>query len=298
MGKRRKKRRKLLWFLALPLSGLLGGVTLSYQGRGEGLHLKRSKEHKPQPASGAFVHVLSLNLAHGRGGSFHQLFLSQARIKKNLKRIAKLLRKQRPQIVALQEIDGPSFWSAPLEQGEYLAREAGFSASARGHHVQTLRLDYGTALLSRLPLKEARSFTFPASPPTFSKGFVLANLEHSGSRTGRLDVVSLHLDFARSAVRRAQIDHLIEVLRDRSDPLIIMGDFNATWEDQGLLPQLCKALKLHTWKPEAPGLITFPAFKRRIDWILASTELEFVEHQIFDEALSDHRALSARLRFR
>ncbi len=51
------------------------------------------------------IKVLSLNLAHGRGTAFNQLFVTTGQITKNLNDIAEFLETESPDIIALQEAD-------------------------------------------------------------------------------------------------------------------------------------------------------------------------------------------------
>ncbi len=170
--------------------------------------------------------VLSLNLAHGRGNSLNQLLVGDAAIRANLARIAETLIRAGADIAALQEADGPSRWSGGFDHVAHLAELAGYPVAFRGSHAESWLFDYGTALLSKRPLEDPLSFRFAPSPPTAGKGFVLAELRWPGG-----DIVSVHLDFSRASVRKAQVDELMRVLSARDHPVILAGDFNAAWEE-------------------------------------------------------------------
>jgi hypothetical protein len=53
-------------------------------------------------------------------------------------------------------------------------------------------------------------------------------------------------------------------------------------------------LKVHD--PDSEHLNTFAFRGRRLDWILISPELEFVDYRTLPETLSDHQAVVATLR--
>ena len=55
--------------------------------------------------------VMTFNMAHGRGDSFHQLLQSTDTTLDNLDAISVMLNREQPDVIALQEADGPSFWS-------------------------------------------------------------------------------------------------------------------------------------------------------------------------------------------
>jgi endonuclease/exonuclease/phosphatase family metal-dependent hydrolase len=247
---------------------------------------------KPAP----HLKVLSLNLAHGRGEALHQALEDRQTIEANLDAIAEVLRRERPDVAAFQEADGPSRWSGGFNHVEYLAGRAELPQFARGEHVHGLGLSYGTALASRHRLADAEAVTFPPSPPTFSKGFTVGTVAWPGRLDLQVDVVSVHLDFARESVRRKQIELMAEKLAHRKRPLVVMGDFNGDWSDaNGPLRLLAQRLNLQAYRPDAPGMETFPTTNARLDWILISSPLEFVEYRVLSDRVSDHRALVAVL---
>lgn len=237
------------------------------------------------PAQEPVLRVMSLNLAHGRANGRNQLLQSTTAIRANLDSVSALLRREAPHVVALQEADGPSFWSGRFDHVSHIGADAGFHCCARGANVDGLGLSYGSGLLSQLPLHDATAYSFPATPPTFTKGYILATLKWQEQD---IDVVSLHLDFARASRRTEQIDSLVRELRDRPALRIVMGDFNCDWAgDEDNLRHTAEALDLHTWEPDVEH-ITFPTTNARLDWILASPQLEFRRHVVLADVVSDH----------
>jgi endonuclease/exonuclease/phosphatase family metal-dependent hydrolase len=240
--------------------------------------------------------VMTLNIGHGRKLGPNQILQRSASIKANLKDIAQVLKRESPDLIALQEADGPSIWSGDFDHVQYLAETAAFPYSVRGEHVNGMRLSYGTALLSRSPIENAFSITFAPSPPTFSKGFIACTMEWPGETEKEIDVVSVHLDFARKSVRMKQAAEMIRRFTPRKRPMIIMGDFNCQWKERkSSLRMLTEKLGLKVYKPEATGLHTFSRFERRIDWILVSPEIEFASYKVLPDALSDHYAVVCEL---
>jgi endonuclease/exonuclease/phosphatase family metal-dependent hydrolase len=244
------------------------------------------------------LRVMTLNLAHGRSDGRHQLLQRPASIRRNLAAVSAVLQRERPHVVALQEADGPSFWSGGFDHVDFLMHDAHFAEAVRGEHVRGPRVRYGTAVLSQLPLGAPLSVTFAPSPPTLSKGFVLATLAWPGQPDLQIDVVSVHLDFLRPSVRRSQVRELVHWLAGRQRPRIIMGDFNCTFRHtDSPLAYLARALDLHAFRPQADDLETFPQRGERLDWILASHQLQFQSYETLDDAVSDHRAVVAEIRW-
>lgn len=243
------------------------------------------------------LRVVSLNLAHGRKDYWHQTFLRKSTIRANLDEVARILTQESPDVVALQEADGPSLWSGRFHHVEYLAERTGIPFYVLGDHVRRLKLSYGTALVSRHPLENTISHRFAPSPPTLSKGMVLGTIRWPGVSSLECDVASVHLDFSRKSVRGRQAAELIERLAGNQRPLILMGDFNCGFDGKDrTLMELAKELRLSAHEPLAADMISFPNNGRRLDWIMISREFEFVDYRTLPDVLSDHRAVVATVR--
>ena len=247
-----------------------------------------------QVNSNSTLRVLSLNMAHGRNDSFSQLFVSEEEIRENLAEIVEFLKRENADIVTLQEADEPSRWSGNFDHVELLAREAGYAWYTHASHVDNALGTYGTAVLSRFPISKGYQVDFNPTPPTTRKGFTLAEIEWApGTPDGKkqtIDVVSVHLDFSRRSKRIEQIEDMKDVLRQRSNPTIVLGDFNSTWaEGDRELQALAKVRKLKTHRPEANFMYTYS--DERFDWILVSEEFEFCNYYAAADTLSDHLAV-------
>ena len=90
------------------------------------------------------LRIMTVNIAHGRGESFHQLLQDTDTTVANLDSIARLLRCSGVDIVALQEADGPSFWSGNFNHVDYLANNGAFSQVDIAAHHANITVD-GTA---------------------------------------------------------------------------------------------------------------------------------------------------------
>lgn len=248
------------------------------------------------------MRVITLNVAHGRGLSFQQMLLRQRAIRANLAAAAAVLRRERPHVVALQEVDAPSFWSGRFDHVAAMSADAALRHRFAGVHMDKglggVRLSYGTALLCERPLVRAESRPFASSVVTPRKGFVVAEVPFAAAPGGRVTVASVHLDFLRARARRRQARALVEALRARPRPLIVLGDLNCQWTSrEGTLPALARELGVHAHEPTARNLATFPSKRprRRLDWILVSPDLEFRSYRVLADPVSDHLAVVAEL---
>ena len=237
----------------------------------------------PQPT----LRVVTLNIAHGRGLALSVTAVPRPMIQANLD-------------VALQEADVASAPSGGFDHVAHLATAAHYPHRFAGRHVRlgTLghRAEYGTALLSQLPLLSPVSVPFRAWPLD-TKGFVTAEIEFAGRR---LLVGSAHLDAFSTEVRLKQATCLVEYLETTDLPIVLMGDFNCEWGQSKAVQRIADGLNLHAYRLEAGDLMTFPTHNpmRRLDWILVSEDQEFVDYQTCPDQLSDHLAVTAQLRWR
>jgi hypothetical protein len=112
------------------------------------------------------LRAITINLAHGRRDSLNQLLVSEEQTRENLDDIAQYLKESKADVVALQEADKPSRWSGGFDHVAYLAEQAGFAYYTHAEHAQIWIGNYGTAVLSRWPIKEAMGLTYADTPPT------------------------------------------------------------------------------------------------------------------------------------
>lgn len=245
------------------------------------------------------LRLMTLNTAHGRGRGPHQLLQRSQRQRANLDRIAAVLRREQPALVALQEADGECVWSGGFNHVRYLAESGGLNHFVRGALVDRPGLSHGIALMSNLRLEDRLAVTFKPVPGATAKGFVISTIEWPGQPDVQVDVVSLHLEAFRPSLRERQAADLAEILADRERPLILMGDFNTHWNGRrDVLRRLATALDLDAYQPGGDGHASLPLLGRRLDWILISEEFEFVRYDTLDDTLSDHRAIVAEVALR
>lgn len=246
------------------------------------------------------LRVMTFNVAHGSKNMFGvvPLFRGAGTIKKRLRDMAAFLGKHNPDVVALQEADGPSWWSGKFHHVNYLAMYAGYPYAVLGIHVKTSRKRYGTGLISRLPMSNVISHRFKPIG-MFKKGFVIATFAWPGKPKVKVDVLSLHLDPRNKKIQTSQLREVVQMIKSRKRPVIVTGDFNTVYFGKNsALKILTEDAGLTTHKKYDPYLYThrFPS-KRRIDWIFLSKELSFVNHKIIKVKLTDHFPVMADIRY-
>lgn len=248
------------------------------------------------PASDqSLVRVMTLNAAHSRGTGFHQILQDGDTARENLAAIAAVIKREAPHVLALQELDGPSFWSGGFDHAEFLSERGGLPSYLRAENQRMAGLRYGTALMSRYNLADGEGFSFPARGVWPAKGFVVSRMESGGAAYPAVTVVSVHLDPLRPTMRHKQLRMLAEYLGASSEPTIVMGDFNCEWEEETCLQWFTDAVQLQAHSPDAPDLGTFRFGGKRLDWVLASPHFGFGDYRVLDDDLSDHRGVVAEL---
>ena len=170
----------------------------------------------------------------------------------------------------------------------------------RAVNAHSWMFNYGTAILSGWPVSETLAYNFKPSPPTINKGFLLTRMtwkpDPAIDKEINIDIISVHLDFSSQKVREKQIAEMREQLSSRNNPLIILGDFNSNWfSKKSVIKRLAENGKLQAYKPLADNLATYPGSGRRLDWILISSELEFVSYKVLPDRLSDHLMVVAEI---
>ncbi len=266
---------------------------------GSGYHSAAARQESDIPGSPAVLKVMTLNVAHGRKDAFNQMFVSEKKIRQNLMEIADIISSQDADVIALQEADGPSRWSGNFDHVAFIADQADYPYYKLETHADSWLFSYGTAILSRFPISETIAHTFKPSPPTFNKGFLLARVmwkpDPGADQAVPIDIVSVHLDFSRKKVRQNQIVELAETMTKRDYPKIILGDFNSEWFSRdSVVKQLAERAQLKVYQPDAKNLHTYlKQGGKRLDWILISNELAFVNYEVLSDVISDHQVVMA-----
>ncbi len=241
--------------------------------------------------------LMTLNTGHGRGNGLTQLLQSRKKIEKNAYKIAETVFNEKIDILALQEVDGPSFWNGGLNLIKEITEKSKFKNGIWSKNVEGLKLDYGTAILSDLSYSNAKSRTFKARPFVLPKGFTLAIFKTAEFKSG-ICVVSVHLDPLLASIRQTQSSTIIKTLKEIDKPIIIMGDFNCGYSKKSTVKMIADELDLQIWEPESKTLGTYNIGNRRLDWIMISKEFEFIDYNVLDYKISDHHAVKAVIRHR
>jgi len=220
--------------------------------------------------------------------------------KRSLKRIARVIAHERPDVVALQEVDFNRQRSGNVEQAAEIA------GLLRMHHAAPHSFregdgHYGNAVLSMHPIRLERHGILPHLDGTEPRSAMRVAIEH---RLGEFRLINTHLSFRRSD-RPLQIDALLtpDWLGEQASlgRTIICGDLNCAPRDRGFR-RLMEYLR--DTQVETPGRpkATWPTRRpfRRIDHVLISPDLAaadaYIARSIRSKRASDHYPVVADIR--
>ncbi len=245
------------------------------------------------------LRVLTFNIAHGRGLTPIQGLTSAQKIRSNLRRIAALIERLSPDVVALQEIDERSRWAGNFDHLDYLRMHAGFKHAVFGinnRRVGLLNLSYGNAVLSRHPILAAETVVF-GQRRVGEKGFVYVELDIGGRC---VPLVNLHLHFSSRAQRMRQLGLLLSWLREKHRqrgaawrvPPVVCGDFNTSSNGADATASLLSHLSdygEYALHPKTGYTFPSPLPRRTLDFIFLPPGCSDVRCEIVRSYISDHR---------
>lgn len=146
----------------------------------------------------------------------------------DLDAVAGAINRERPDIVALQEVDINTQRSGKVNQAAQLALKTGLKSFYFAKAIDHDGGDYGVAILSKYPLNDIQTYALPMDAATKGEPRVLAVAVATLPGGKKLRIASTHLDAQKSSVNRLlQIQAIDSILALDTRPCIIAGDFNA-----------------------------------------------------------------------
>jgi endonuclease/exonuclease/phosphatase family metal-dependent hydrolase len=237
------------------------------------------------------LRVLTYNIHHGEGADG----------KLDLPRIAGVIAGQKPDLVALQEVDVKTRRTSSVDQVAELAKLTRMHA-AFGKAIAFQGGEYGNAVLSRFPIRAAQTHPLPAKAGSEKRCALAVVVRPWGDAGPDLTFASTHLDHLRGeGDRLAQAAEILRVLTGENDAraMVLAGDLNATPGSETLKRFTAK------WKDAGAetGGPTIPSDEpnRRIDYVLLrpGAAWHVNETQVLAEPVaSDHRPVLAVLEWR
>ena len=215
--------------------------------------------------------------------------------KLDLKRIADVILKEKPDLVGLQEVDRGVTRTEGKDEIAELAKLTRMDY-AFAHNLDYQGGQYGVAILSRLLIQKIDHQKYQNLREAERRGMLRVEVDVNG-RT--INFVTTHLDYQYADGRLFETEQLLKLLAEVKTPLIIVGDFND--EPTGTSYQRMLNAFADGWissRVKEPGL-SYPADKpaKRIDYVfLRKTDGWRVKKTWVVETLaSDHLPVVADL---
>jgi endonuclease/exonuclease/phosphatase family metal-dependent hydrolase len=211
-------------------------------------------------------------------------------------RIARVIARYNPDVVALQELDAGRLRSFGVDQAQRIAK--GLEMSFQFHPAFCNKDEqYGNAILSRYPMALIKKDALPklwGKAFLESRGAIWVMVDYQGTK---INIINTHLSLLPKE-QLLQIKTLLssDWLRhtDCSGPIILCGDLN-TVPNTPVYKEICKRFKdsqlmLAGHKPAKTWFAGYPI--RRIDHIFVTPEFCVssiqVSHTALDRLASDH----------
>jgi endonuclease/exonuclease/phosphatase family metal-dependent hydrolase len=220
----------------------------------------------------------------------------------NLERTGNVIKKWKPDLVALQEVDKNTRRTNNTDQAKLLAEQLEMHF-VFGKAIPYQGGEYGLAILSRFPILEHQMVLLPPEVQQEQRGVLVANIGIPDAKGMVIRFANTNLSVVSHEERAVQIEKIDTSLSEGSVPVIVAGDFNTRPENESIV----RFLK--NWKDVAEpaleknvalGKNVTPLRPRRIDYIfLRSKDLwEVLESGTIDDKItSDHMPIFSVIAF-
>jgi endonuclease/exonuclease/phosphatase family metal-dependent hydrolase len=214
--------------------------------------------------------------------------------------IANVITQQRPDIVALQEVDVHTDRSGKtLHQAKELARLTGMQA----YFAKAIDYgggEYGVAVLSRLPMSDSQNRPLPTATGTNGEPRTLGSVVITLPKGKKVLFAFTHLDAQSNSTNRLlQIRKINELLAAEKLPVILAGDLNAAPGSEVI--NVLDSSFTRTCIPDCGFTIPVERPNKTIDFIAYKPASAFIvmEHKVIDEKYaSDHLPVFAVLKLK
>ncbi|HEV8080091.1 MAG TPA: endonuclease/exonuclease/phosphatase family protein [Chitinophagaceae bacterium] len=260
------------------------------------LWLSMGCAQKISPAASNYItnglRILSYNIHHANPPSKPNFI--------DIEAIAIAIKKQSPDLVALQEIDVHTNRSGKsINEAEEIARLVGM----KYYFAKAIDYDggeYGVAILSKFPMDKMTNTPLPTAEGTGGEHRTLATANINLPGNKKIVFACTHLDAQKSDTNRLlQIQKIADILEREKLPVIIAGDFNST-PSKSVINILDKYF---TRTCISDCGFTVPVFipTKTIDFIAYKPFDKFtvIQQKVIDEQYaSDHRPVQALLKLK
>ena len=238
------------------------------------------------------VNVSTYNIANARGDTDNFF----KRVKKaeqigNLERIVGFAKQEDLDVLCMNEVDFNSHRTDFVNQAKYLAKKLCFNHVLEDRYVDLgPALSMGNAVISKFPIKVNKVVRYGDSTAErffhMFKGYV-------DFTTGGIDYILTHFDAESEVARIEEAQIVIEHLKTKKGPFVLLGDFNAEPGSQSL-----NSIIYSGYIVGPPSYLkTYPCRtpRKRIDHILVSPDVRLKNYRSTYVKASDHRPVVGKI---
>lgn len=216
-----------------------------------------------------------------------------------------LLKKYKPDMIFLQEIDMYTKRSSNKNQLYYFSRYTDLNYRAMGTNTKYKNGFYGDGILSKFPIEYSANYLSPLTNPIHEQRGILCNKIPFGNT--KINVFSLHMSTFEDE-RILTSKELIRITSkiNENEPIIIGGDFNVGIKKIGNHKYLYEPKKKYKEYEILKSKFNFinntedtwfsNEGKGCIDSFFYSKHLQLVKYKVIETKISDHYPIYAEFR--
>ncbi|MBQ4317299.1 MAG: endonuclease/exonuclease/phosphatase family protein [Clostridia bacterium] len=234
--------------------------------------------------------IMTFNIQHGRNHNYRGDII-------DLDSMAQNIREQQPDICGLNEVrkgNNPDHKSGCSDQTAFFAENLGYNSYFANAIIKENYI-YGNAILSKTPMLKCEKIMIPDVAERVgshyeSRCIIKSEYEFDGKK---LTALNSHFGLGAGEDVNA-VDTVLSLLNDIEGPVVLMGDFNKTPDDE----QIKRLSSVLTDAHDSVGKaeLTFPsnAPEIRIDYIFVRG-LKVINAETVKKIVSDHYAITAEI---
>jgi endonuclease/exonuclease/phosphatase family metal-dependent hydrolase len=229
------------------------------------------------------LRVLSYNIHHGEGMDG----------KIDIERIANVISKENPDLVALQEVDKFCTRSGDRDMAAELGKLLGME-HIFGKAMDFQEGEYGLAVLSKLPIKEKNLHRLPKGDEPRCALEVKVKI---GNYPKQVSFICIHNSWNSEGIRIKQIKELLKFLDEHDHPVVLAGDFNAKRKSESMMLLQHADWKILSFQSKKMSVSAVP--DSQIDFfVIRNFPHSSVESRVIEETIaSDHSPIFAEIVF-
>lgn len=236
------------------------------------------------------ITVMTYNIYHGE--------MAYERGKSNLEQVAAVIRKYKPDFVALQEVDSLTGRSAALNNGapQNLAEALAGMTGMHGFFGKAMDYDgggYGEGVLSRYP---ATPVTHTLPNPAGGEVRALLTISSVVPGAGELVFAGTHLCHQHDENKIAQAKTIVDILENSETPVIMGGDFNFKPDTEPYTIIAGSFSDAALVKGDPQFTIPYESPRSRIDYIFFSNKWKVLDVKVIKTGASDHMPVLVKLK--